>query len=159
MWIFLKLSLAADPAVAATTPASPANLGQALAARDGVGCAGLGVADSALRDGLIAHTDPTLMPPWVPVRAAGCLIELFPADPVTLSTVTPWMTDPGAAGLALVVAQQIDRFPAADAAKLAVAAMSAPEGAARDRVQRRLQKSTLPEVVVVVQPAGGAPAR
>ena len=130
--------------------AHAADLDSALALRDGFSCSQLGTPDTALRDALIARAEPQAMPPWAPMRAAGCLIELFPTDPVTATTVLPWMTDPERGGLALVVAENIDRFPLEISVQLANAAMAAPASTSRDRLRRRLSTSARPEVLAVL---------
>jgi hypothetical protein len=79
-----------------------------LASRDGVDCAAL----HASVDELVAMTDPAIQPPWVPVRAAECLVVTYPAEKRVAETILPWLDDPARKGLALVVAQHVDLLPA-----------------------------------------------
>ncbi len=147
---------AAEPRARAALPTGPVDAGRVLSARDPVGCAQLGNADAALRDQLVPLTDPNLMPPWLPMRAAECLIELYPHDPVTTTLAAGWLTDPGTLGLALTVARKIDTFAAADAVKLAGSVMALPEGADKERLRARFAQSASPDVQAVVSPVAGA---
>ncbi len=74
----------------------------ALRARDPAPCAAL-PADPDLAATLHAIAVTDIAPAWVPLRAAGCLTELFPADPRFIGWVTPWFTDEDFGGLGLAV--------------------------------------------------------
>lgn len=121
-----------------------------LKLRDPVPCVELGEPTIQLRDELLALTDPALEPSWIPVRAADCLVELYAADPVVAEAMLPWMTDPGRAGLALVVVNRLELFPVEVAVRLARAGMSAADERQRSRVERRLKRSKVPELRAIV---------
>lgn len=133
---------AATGEVAAATSATYAR----LRVRDGVSCASLGEATPALRDDLLALAAPGVEPPAVPIRAAQCLVALFPTDPAFADAATAWMKDPERAGLALVVAGGVDALPEPTAVRLAEASRTMPDEAARGRIARRLARSARPAV-------------
>ena len=115
--MFLLLSAMSSAAL----PAFPNAVYDQLKLRDGVECAALGPATSELKGALVALTDPDLMPASVPIRAAGCLVSLFPADAEVEATVIAWMTDPERQGLALVALSRSDVLPEAAAARIVAA--------------------------------------
>jgi hypothetical protein len=118
---------------------------ETLRARDDAGCAALGEPTPALRAELADLAEADVSPPWAPIRAASCLVTLFP-DEETAARVRPWMADPARAGLALVVVGELDVMPTSAAAELARAALASPDERQRARVQRRLAKSTRDEL-------------
>lgn len=140
MWTILAFS-----AFAADGPAY-----RALRSRDGVSCADLGEATPALRDELLALTDPAVLPSSVPMRAAGCLVSRFGADPVVAEAVLPWMTDPSRRGLALVVAGGVDSFPEPVAVRIAEAGLSVDDAAWRARFAKKFADSELAGVNALV---------
>lgn len=131
----------------AAAAASPVH--DLLRQTDAMSCADLGEATSALRDELLSLTTPG--PSVVPVRAARCLVARFPADPLVLGAVLPWMTDPERAGLALAVLGQADLLDERDAVRLATAALSVADPTQRARVSRRLRPSVHAEVRAIVE--------
>ncbi len=135
-------AVAAEPAAPTASPAF-----RALAARDGVDCAALPVADAAE---LAALTDPALSPPWVPMRAAHCLVQRYGAAAEPL--LTPWFSDPGRAGLVLVVVDALDAVPADVAARIATAALDAADADGRSRIVRRIRDSVHPGVSALAAP-------
>jgi hypothetical protein len=122
---------------------------ETLRTRDDAGCAALGEATPALRAELADLAEADVQPPWASVRAAGCLVTLFP-DAETAARVRPWMADPERAGLALVVVGRLDGLPAIDAADLARAALATPDTRQRARVERKLAISERPELRALV---------
>ena len=93
-----------------------------LNARDGVECSALGLATPDLKSQLFALTDPAILPAAVPIRAAGCLISLFPAEPDVETAVTAWMSDPERQGFGLVALSRLDAFPEPAALRIVTAA-------------------------------------
>ena len=130
-----------------------AGANEILRLRDPVGCGQL-VVSPELRAELVGLASPETQPSWVPIRAVTCLVELFP-DAETVAIVLPWMADPATAGLALVVAGQIDLLPADGALQIATAGMRSPDARQRARMARRLKASTNAEVLAAVDAAGG----
>lgn len=128
-------------ALATASPSAEDTAYAVLRARDAVGCGALGEPTPALRDALVALADPATLPPAVPVRAAGCLVELYAEDPEIVEVVLPWMADPARHGLALVVASRLDALPEPAAVALARAAMADGDETRRRRVAARLAKS------------------
>lgn len=104
---------------------------QRLAARDPVACAALddlGPA-GAVRDALVDVADTVERPPWVPMRAAACVMERVEGDAVALDAARRWAGDATRPGLALVVLRGLDPLPeptALDLADRAVEALREP---------------------------------
>ena len=108
-----------------------------LKLRDGASCEGLEVAE------LITLAEADVAPPYVPMRAADCLLASHADDPRVIARARVWVRDDELLGLGLLVGRQIDRFPK-DAA-VAIAADATDE-----RVLRRISESIRPEVRAVV---------
>lgn len=108
-------------ALALATPTSTL-----LAARDGVSCLDLGEPTGALRDELMALAQPDVMPPAVPVRAAGCLAERFGTDPVVQDAVVAWTADESRQGLALAALLRVDLLGEPGAVRAVQAALASP---------------------------------
>lgn len=127
----------------APAPLSPEaqSLFELLRLRDAPGCANLGAAGEAQRDALLALT-ATESPPYVPLRAADCLVAAYAADPVAQGAMRGWMTDPEAAGLAMLVVTRLDALPEPLAVELARAALTTPDARWKGRFSERIAKST-----------------
>ena len=93
-----------------------------LSARDGdVDCHAL-IGDegaAATRDALVHIADTVQRPPWVPLRAVGCVTAMAGADPVALDAARRWVAIPGQPGLALVVIGRSADLSAPQALELA----------------------------------------
>jgi hypothetical protein len=73
---------------------------------------------------LFAHiADTTEAPPWMPLRAAGCLMS-YPDQARPL--VETWVADPKRAGLADVALTSLDQWPQELATPVAREALSGP---------------------------------
>ena len=126
-------------------------LARALSARDGLACADLGPASPALRDNLLLLASRQDSAPAVPVRAAACLVEQFPADPSVIAAAAQWLQDPATRGLGLIVVQDLSRFAPQDRAALAAVALSTPDPTWQRRYHTRLLQSPLPDIVAIAQ--------
>jgi hypothetical protein len=116
-----------------------ADLARRLSSRHGIDCATLGAATPALRDALLALTDPDLKPSSVPVRAAACLAQVFGSEDVVRARVLAWIADPGTQGLALAAVGAEGALAADTSFRAAVASAIAaiPEAERRERLERR----------------------
>ena len=114
------------------------DLRHTLSQRDGVPCTALGEATPELRDGLLALTGPEELPSSVPMGATSCLVELFPADPLVMSTLQGWMGQRERAGQALVVVSLLGQVDPAWRVPLALGAMSQEDPRWRERMRVRL---------------------
>ena len=121
-----------------------------LRLRDAVPCTSLGATTPELRAELLGLAQGEEMPPWVPMRAADCLVTLYAADPTLRETLLPWMADPERAGLALLVLDRIDLLPTATAVPLATAAAGVADALWATRFRDRILRSAQPEVRAVV---------
>ncbi|MEQ1570177.1 MAG: hypothetical protein ABMA64_31375 [Myxococcota bacterium] len=140
---------AAEP-VAAEVPASRELLYKAFAVRDGEPvCAEV--------EALVAEPVPALldlvrhvsMPPTVPMRAAGCLVERHAAE--VPDELEAWVTTDATRGLALLVADRVDLLPTDVAVRVTAAAMAGPHAA---ELGPRLAASGRAEVRDAARPAG-----
>ena len=121
-----------------------------LSLRDPVPCASLGATTPELKADLLGLAQGDQMPPWVPMRAAECVLSLYATDITLKDTLLPWMTDPERAGLALLVLDHIDLLPLESATPLAAAAATAADPTWAARFRDRISRSTRPEVRAVV---------
>ncbi len=126
--------------------AAGADLYGLLRLRDAVPCSELG---EGVRDELIVLAEGGVGPPYVPVRAAGCLVELYAVDPVVVDRAREWVSGGKFLGLGLLVAGRIDAFSVEDAVSIARAAGGDP------RMTRRMAKSARVEVRAVVLDGAG----
>ena len=106
--------------------AAASDVQTALSARDGVSCMALGEHTDALRDELLALSQPEVMPPAVPVRAATCLAERFGTDPLVQDVIVGWSSDESRQGLALAALLRVDLLGEPGAARLVQAALLSP---------------------------------
>ncbi len=109
-----------------------------LSARDGVDCASLGAADETLRTSLLALVVAADAPPTVSMRAASCLLTVYPTDPVVVAEASMWMRNPTQLGLALLVASRLPELPVVQARTLAAAVEGNPDAAVRTQIRSRL---------------------
>ena len=146
-------AVAAPPEIATPVAATSTDsaLARTLSLRDGVTCQSLGAPTPELRDALLSLADPALLPPAVPVRAAACLLEQFPADPAVLAAANAWVQTTGSAGLGLVVISRLSLLSPEAQQSLAAAALQMPDPAWKARFQSRLLNSGLPAVVGLVE--------
>lgn len=121
----------------------------ALLQRDGFSCDDVQLMGDhdAVRDALIADV-AVQSPPWVPMRAAGCVAAHADGDPLAWTAVRGWMGDATAPGLALVVLDSADKLPAPRAVELAELAIARMPTDARFALyaQPKIAQSLHPEV-------------
>ena len=119
-----------------------------LKLRDGFACDALGTTP-AVRDELLALAEGDVAPPYVPVRAAECLVQGFAEDPLVVERARAWVAERRWAGLGMVVADEEARFRLEDAVSIAQAARAAGDS----RLLRRFSRSGRVEVRAVVDGA------
>ncbi len=135
----LTLALLLSPAWA-----DPAAVAQALSVRDPEpSCAAV----EALTDDpvgvLQALADESAAPPWLPMRAAACLLS----HPEGERSAAAWVVDPDRKGLARLVFGRLDAMEPAAAIRVARAALSGPW---RAEAIARLAASEVPELRALV---------
>jgi len=143
LWVVSGLALAAPPEAEVVAALLPRH-GQAS-------CADLArqIDAGALTAALVAVAEGVEHPPWVPMRAARCVVEAAAEDPLALRAAEAWLRDEARPGLALMVTQGLDSLEPEAAVPLADLAI------ARGRVDSRfaayasaaLLRSRHPEVV------------
>lgn len=133
MWITLITT-----ALAGTT--------ELLASQDPVSCASLGPATDALYESLVALARPDLTPSIVPMRAAQCLLAVYPERPDLEGVILPWMRDPATYGFALLVAGKVDELPLALALEVTDSGREMSDPGLRRRLLARLSESKVAEV-------------
>jgi hypothetical protein len=116
-----------------------------LKLRDGADCAALGTSP-AVRDELLTLAEGDIAPSYVPIRAAGCLIDGFAADPLVVDHARAWVTDPRWLGLGMLVANRVDTFSPQDGLSIAQAIVAVPDPALKARLARRLARSQQVEI-------------
>ncbi len=102
-----------------------ARVQSALSVRhDPPGCAALTAELQAPREALVQVVETVTMPAWVPMRAAGCLVELYPEQ--ESERLVAWVTDPEWAGAGRLVLLQLDTMPESVALKVGEASLGGP---------------------------------
>ncbi len=122
----------------------------ALSARDGVSCATLGEHSDALRDELMALSQPDVLPPAVPVRAATCLAERFGTDPRVQDAMLSWVSDESRQGLALAALMRVDLLGEPGAVRMVQAALSSPLPRVAQKATEMVPGSVHPAVRALV---------
>ena len=135
-------ALAADP-TGWTPSAAEADLIQALSSRDASPpCAELEAKLPTPASSLQALVEHVTMPPWVGMRAAGCLISGHALE--ARPALENWVVDPELHGLAILVLGQLDTLPTEVAT--GVATLAIEKGADPADARRRVARSTRPEI-------------
>ncbi|MBN2801376.1 MAG: hypothetical protein JXX28_19700 [Deltaproteobacteria bacterium] len=146
--MILALTLLISPAHA-DTPLKEA-LHQELGGHHPPACEALytGRSEEAVRDALITLVDEAPLPSWVPMRAAGCVLDAQGADPVVLTAARRWVTAPETPGLALVVTEHLDHVQPDAALELAQLAVVRADASPRfaGYLQPILVRSANPKV-------------
>jgi len=84
-------------------------------------------------------------PAWVAIRAAECVLELYP-EPAA-PHITRWMQSDDTLGLALLTVSRLDGLPTAQARPFLEAGLAGPHA---DRVRPRAEKLEQPELRALV---------
>ena len=105
-----------------------------LSARDHqLSCSSL--SSPQLHKDLTEIVDTVARPPWVAMRAAACLTELYPEE--SKEDLIRWISAPNKKGLAFLIAGKLSNIPDTSAVSIAKAGLSGPH--ARD-IRIRLEK-------------------
>lgn len=137
--ILLLSSLAA-----AKSLAQP-DLYRQLSVRDGAPpCKELQQMHFDLQNKLKVLVSNEIKPSYVPVRAANCLLELYPED---LETYQGWMSKKETLGLARLTVSKLDSLPVDISVPLVQTAL---EGENAPKLLPKLQKVSIPEVQLIV---------
>ncbi len=125
-----------------TTPS--AELINALSHRDGApACASLGEEDDLEFQLQLVNVVQTIeMPPWAPMNAAGCLMEMFPTQ--SRSLFRTWLEQEDTKGLAIKLALQMDQLPLDLQLELVPLALSGPHS---DSLLPRLERNATKEAL------------
>ena len=130
---------------------SVADLVRDLSRRDETGCA-------ALERGLVEPVANWLevirtveVPPWVPMRAVTCVIELHPVEIVDSAAI--WLSSAQTPGFAILVLERLHLFDEGAARALAESAFEGPH---RDMALKRLLASPSPTLKAMAESASSA---
>ena len=126
---------------------------QQLSLRDGSpSCAKLAEENDGLQQDLQSLISVDIRPSYVPMRAANCLLELYPAD---VETYKVWMVSPENRGLAFLVINKMNTLPIDVSVPLAQAGL---DGVHSKGVRLRLERVGVPEIqqLLVSEPQNGA---
>jgi hypothetical protein len=101
-----------------------------------------------LTDALVSVAEDVEHPPWVPMRAAACVVEAAAQDPAALRATESWLRDEARPGLALVVVQRLDSLELETAGVFADLAVARSVGEPRFAAYARaaLLRSRYPEI-------------
>jgi hypothetical protein len=151
IWLAAGLALAADDERdserdRARRALSPRHLQQSCGAL----VEGLEAPVSTLR--WVAESVP--QPPWVAVRAAGCLAAERPVE--AREDLLRWVRSPEWAGLARATVAQVDRMPLELAQELATVAMDGPLSSALRRTLLSSENIDIQAIVANAEPAAPA---
>ncbi len=113
-WLFVSAA-SADP-----TGLDAVN--HALSMRHPVPCGELLAHSETPVETLLHVVDHTSMPPWAPMRAAECLMEVHPTE--IESRLLRWVTTPELKGLGRLTLGQLDRMPVEVATRVATEALA-----------------------------------
>ncbi len=94
---------------------------------------------------LLDVIDRASMPPWVPMRAANCVLQRHGAE--AQDTLQGWVADDKARGLAILVFDGIDALPEDVALPVAQAGLAGPWS---EDAASRLAGSSRPSIVALV---------
>ena len=115
-----------------------------LSARDGVAsCEKLQESYSDLQDGLKSLVSNDIKPSYVPIRAATCLLELYPED---LETYQAWMQKTEMLGLARLTVSRLETLPITISVSLTETAL---KGNNALKLLPKLQKISTPELSLI----------
>ena len=95
--------------------------------------------EKTLKTDLTTIVDTIERPPWVPMRAATCLAELFPIK--SQSDLSRWISDPQKKGLAFLIAGLVPNLPDDVARSVVEKGLNGPHEA---QVRMRLTKQKDP---------------
>ena len=95
-----------------------------------------------LQKELTTIVNSTVRPPWTPMKAASCLMELYPVK--AENDLLLWTTDPSKKGLAFLIAGQMKSLPDKQALKIAKAGLQGPH---KNDFRIRLEKLNDPRLV------------
>jgi hypothetical protein len=108
-------------------------------------CAAVEALSATPAQTLLEVVEHASQPPWAGMRAATCLI--LGHGEAMAPTLASWVQDPDRRGLALLVLDQLDQLPEAQALELAQQALAGPHAA---DVPSRLARSQRPALHALV---------
>lgn len=119
---------------------------RALSARDGASCEAVEALASQPVATLLAVVEEVRMPPYAPMRAAGCLVSRHAT--AVQPDLERWVVDPQTKGLGRLVLGAFDQMPVAVAVPVARKALS--EGTDRELASKRAAAAATPEIRALV---------
>ena len=115
---------------------------RALSIRDPApACADIVALSTSPVDDLEVLVNEATQPPWVGMRAAGCLLDLYPEQSQPL--MQAWVVDPDKKGLAILVTKKLDTLPLPVATEVVTTALAGPMA---DSLAPRIAKVEVPEL-------------
>lgn len=115
--------------------------------RDGAPpCSDLPNSEGLLHTDLLLIVKEVTQPPWVGMRAAGCVIELFPQESQT--TFESWMRSEQTMGLAYLLTAKISTLPESVALDIGRIGLAGPHA---EGVKSRLQSQNGPIIEQLLQ--------
>jgi hypothetical protein len=114
---------------------------QTLSARDQQLSCSMLTLETTLQAELTTIVDTVQRPPWVPMRAAACIAELYPNT--SQSDLSRWIVDPQKKGLAFLIAGLVPKLPDDVARLIVLEGLSGPH---EHQVRIRLKKLHDPRI-------------
>ncbi|MEZ4236849.1 MAG: hypothetical protein R3F59_11985 [Myxococcota bacterium] len=146
LWAALGTSGSAVAAEPAVDPAVMEQVVRLLSSRDEVSCAAVEALAPQPVAALRAVVAEVQMPPYAPMRAAGCLVTGHAVE--VQADLERWVVDPELKGLGRLVLGAIDRLPKEVAVPVVQRALA--EGSDPELARRRAASAALPEVRALV---------
>ena len=112
-----------DPTVEPVSQ-QPLSLQKALSAHDEEPCTALPFLSNEPWEELDTVVEEVTQPPWAGMRAAACMIEVYPAE--SAQRFLSWIVDEKKKGLAYLLASNIDKIPLQQALGLITPALNGP---------------------------------
>ena len=122
------------------------SLQKALSGHDALPCSSLSFVDQTPWLELNDIVENVSKPPWAGMRAASCMIELYPKESSAL--FLDWIVDEKKKGLAYLLASNIDSLPVEQALALVAAALKGP---CQEGCKIRFQKSQNESILKMIQ--------
>lgn len=99
-----------------------------------------------LQTQLVSIVETIERPPWVPMRAATCLTELYPTE--SQEELLRWIATPEKKGLAFLIAGQIPKLPDEIAINVARAGLQGPHA---QEIRLRITKQNDPRLAPLLE--------
>jgi hypothetical protein len=145
--IFVPLTIMGLASEPTEMSLSQKSLIRQLSMRDGSpSCESLSKGNDEFQRDLKIIVEHVTHPPWAGMRAASCVIELYPEQ--SLNTFEEWMTQENTMGLAYLLSSKLSEMPESIAIPVAEAGLSGPHSKG---VLERIRLNQSPEIKALTE--------